>query len=210
MKSFIAIRFIIKGFEFGKMGGGWQGDRKRPSGDERIELERKQRLFFKENKSIISVLYMTIIILFCCLISLYLITWLWVTIFSPPDSISTWAIFIILQCWCLVVSGLAGHGVVVEQYYSLYYKNYEILTVVELKGILRKKGLPLTGKKSVLIQRIVDSEKMTILGWIEWIRLDLGSWMIIILLTAAIFFEPAFLVCGFGIIFFGVVVANAG
>ena len=177
------------------MGWGWHGDRKLPSGDERIELERKQRLFFKENKSIISVLYMTIIILFYCLISLYLITWLWVTIFSPPDSISTWAIFIILQCWCLVVASLVGRDSFIEKYYEAFYRDYlrlEKMTVAELKDILLKKGLSFTGKKSVLIQKIMDSEKYPNPGWTDNPgNRDYSVVVIVMILSATTFFDPS-------------------
>ena len=82
--------------------------------------------------------------------------------------------------------------------------DYEKLTVAELKDILLKKGLPFTGKKSVLIQRIVDSEKMTILGWIDKKVMDYFVLLIAIMFIATLLFDPngIFGCCGLIVLFF--------
>ena len=85
---------------------------------ESIEEGRKKRLFFKENKSIISVLITIIFTLSFCLISLTIITWLWVAIFSPPNSMLTWAIFIILQSFFLFGGGRYGYELGIELFYT--------------------------------------------------------------------------------------------
>jgi len=82
--------------------------------------------------------------------------------------------------------------------------DYEKLTVAELKDILLKKGLPFTGKKSVLIQRIVDSEKMTVSNWLEKKVMDYFVLLIAIMFIATLLFDPngIFCCCGLIVLFF--------
>lgn len=82
--------------------------------------------------------------------------------------------------------------------------DYEKLTVAELKDILLKKGLPFTGKKSVLIQRIVDSEKMTVSNWLEKKFIDYFVLLIAIMFIATLLFDPngIFGCCGLIVLFF--------
>jgi len=82
--------------------------------------------------------------------------------------------------------------------------DYEKLTVAELKDILLKKGLPFTGKKSVLIQRIVDSEKMTVSNWLDKKFMDYFVLLIAIMFIATLLFDPngIFGCCGLIVLFF--------
>jgi len=106
---------------------------------ESIEEGRKKRLFFKENKSIISILMVIISTLSFCLISLYMITWLWIAIFSPPNSILTWAIFIILQSFFLFVNGGIGYEMAINQFYSgKQYKAKQLEKKRKMKKIMAK------------------------------------------------------------------------
>lgn len=80
---------------------------------------------------------------------------------------------------------------------------FEELTVVELKAALKKRGLPSTGKKSELVQRIAeDSEKFVFFGWPEEVNKFIFGLMAIMFIATLLFDPEAIYGCIGWIVFF--------